>query len=61
MDKKSLEEIYREKIRILLSACVSVSGAHAHIETCDMPGWLEEVEEAIKEASKPIPQVKPRA
>ncbi len=39
-------QLERENIA-LREALLKVSCAHAHIETCDMPPWLESVEELL--------------
>ena len=36
----------------LLEAMERVASAYAHIETCNMPAWLDAVEEAIRNAKE---------
>ena len=36
----------------LLEALERVASAYAHIETCNMPAWLDAVEEAIRKAKE---------
>lgn len=43
----------KESTAELLEACEAVKSAHSHIETCDMPEWLDQVEAAIAKA-KPL-------